>query len=188
MTKATPQSVMLLAAGTSLACSGCVQHVEHDEAMIYTYTGWASTWLILAAALLLYFGLRWLFKKSWRWYFRALGGVGVLLGLFVAIAILPADFLDSLRLDNQRVAGRFGLWWRPTEYDVPFAELESLQFRVVRSDHYKGPAPSYWMDITYRDGRRESLPMGDLLQSAAQEIRKRATQAGVRVGNLPINM
>lgn len=172
-------------AGSSLACSGCVQHTQQDGALLYSFTWSGPAWTVLTTLLLLYFGVRWLLKPSWRWYFRAIGGVGVLLSLFLAIVVLPADFVDYLRLDDAHVAGRFGLWWRPTQYDVRFADLESLKYRVVRSDHYKGPAPSYWMDLTYRDGRRESLPMGDLLQAAVHEIRSRAMAAGVEVGDVP---
>lgn len=185
----TPSRIAVAVAGLLLACSsGCVQHEEQNGGLFYTFTWSASLWLILAALLLLYFGVRWLFKKSWRWYFRALGIVGVSLSLLLAVVIVPPNFLDYLRLDDVHVEGRYGKWWSPTQYDVRFADMESMQFRVVRSEHYKGPGPSYWLDLTFRDGCRASLPMGDLMKAAVHEVRSRAAAAGVKVGELPATL
>jgi hypothetical protein len=157
------------------ACTGCVRTSIDGDKIHFGMAWWAIGLMTLLSFVLMGVGYLAAKADNWRGYISAIAGAGLLL------FGVPGMLMDYATLDDQHFEGRYGFWMAPTRYNVKFADVAVMN--VVEKSRYsrRGKRYDYTLDLTYRDGHKQSVSIGDLLKEAAPELIARAEAANIQV-------
>jgi hypothetical protein len=82
---------------------------------------------------------------------------------------------------------RHGFWWSPTVHNIRYDELDLVRLVVEEKPSRRGKTYSYYFDCTFKTGKQERVPLGDIMREALPEIAEQFRQHGVPV-ELPPNL
>jgi hypothetical protein len=154
---------------------GCVKKEVQGETTHFSLEFWVIGLAALLGIVLLVGGWRAAQNQNWKGYVSLLGGA------FLLIGVVPGMFIDYAKLDSQHLEGRYGFWFSPTKYDIPFAEVQNMRVVETKSYSRRGSKYNYRLEMKYKNGNNASISLGDLLKEAISEVTDRASAAGVQV-------
>jgi hypothetical protein len=97
-------------------------------------------------------------------------------------------YLDRVIVNQEGFYSRHGFWWKPTIHRVRYDELHEVHL-VVEEQHVRGGKRySYSFDCSLKSGKKERVPLGDVIREALPEIADQFRKHGVQViipPNLP---
>jgi hypothetical protein len=165
---------------------GCYQKEPENDGVVISFQAWGPLLLVLAGLASVPLGIL-LFARSQR--FRALAVIMCIAGPVAAGVIAPGMFLDRVVVNQDGFSARYGLWWNPSVHQIRYEELNLVRLDVVEKTSRGRKTYSYYFDCSYKSGKQERIPLGDLMRQAAPELVQQFHKHGVPVmtpPNLPI--
>jgi len=159
-----------------LSLGGCVDRTVEGNAAVYSFSWWVGALVVLVGllALPLGWGLR---RRSGR-----LMVLGLIFGPVLLLLVGPPMFLDEVRVDDRHFEGRYGVWFNPTRFNVAYADLDHVNVVTWQERTRRGGRRTKQrLDCVGKAGATTTIPLGDLLKHARDEVLERAHAAGVRV-------
>ena len=113
---------------------------------------------------------------------RLWGVILVLAGPIVAIGWAPGLYLDKVVVSEETLYSRHGFWWSPTIHNIRYDDLSNVRLGVDVTRGRRGRKNySYYFDCSYKSGKQERVPVGDLVKQALPEIGAHFAKHGVNV-------
>jgi hypothetical protein len=162
-----------------LACAamcGCYRKVNEHGNIVISF----DTWVPVLAALI---GLAAvpvggvMFARGNRFK----GGLVAVIGPLAAVVIAPMFYLDRVVINEEGFSSRHGFWWSPTVHDIRYQDLAFVQVTEEVRTTRRGRSYSYYFDCTFKSGRQERVPLGDVMKEALPEIAEHFRRHGVVV-------
>lgn len=110
-----------------------------------------------------------------------------LAGPLVAGAIAPGMYLDRVIVNQDGFYSRHGFWWDPTIHRITYEELKLVRLAVEEQSSRRGKTYTYYFDCSFKSGKQERVPLGDIMREAVPEIAEQFRRHGVPV-ELPPNL
>jgi hypothetical protein len=156
--------------------TGCVDRTVSGDTTTYSFALWviATVALVgLAAA-----PLGWVFRRaSKRWLV-----IGLIATPVVLLFLWPSLLLDKVRIDSNHFEGRYGLWFKPTTFDVRYADLDHIDLVTYEERGRRGRKNTKQrLECVSKSGHTTKVALGDLLKHSRDEVLIRATAAGVPI-------
>jgi hypothetical protein len=172
-------------AGMGLAAvAGCYQQTSENNSLVFSYQAWVPPLVALVGVALIPAGI-FLFTRQQR---RFAGVCVAVLGPIVAIGIAPTFYMDRVVVSEEGFYSRHGFWWDPTVHQVRFQDLNQVTLVVEEKIGRRGRKNySYYFDCSFKQGKQERIPLGDLVRQAMPEIVKRFKEHGVPI-QVPPNL
>ncbi|HWG44904.1 MAG TPA: hypothetical protein VN688_19175 [Gemmataceae bacterium] len=82
---------------------------------------------------------------------------------------------------------RHGFWWNQTIHQIRYEELNRVQLVVEGKTGRRGKTYSYYFDCSFKSGKQERVPLGDIMREALPEIAEQFRRHGVPV-QIPANL
>jgi hypothetical protein len=170
----------------AICCSllaGCYDKVTDANGLTFSFQIWVPIAIILAGIVAVPIGIVLLRRKQYFW-----GVVLVLGGIAGAFAIAPGMFLDKVIVNQTGFYSRHGFWWNSTVHDIKYDQLNLVQLVVEESTGRRGRKNySYYFDCSLKSGKRDRVPLGDIMREALPEIAEQFRKHGVTV-QMPPNL
>ncbi len=164
-----------------VAIAGCYNKVNQNGSLVVSFQLWVPILVILGGLALIPIGIVLAIQRKYIW-----GIVLIITGPIAAGFIAPGMFLDQAIAGPDEFYSRHGFWWSPTTHRVRYNDLREVRISIEEKMGRRGKTTSYYFDCTYKDGRTERVPLGDLMRQAAPEMIARFNQHGVVVhGSAP---
>jgi hypothetical protein len=156
---------------TLLVFSGCVSQATDGSTIVFAFQWWVPLAGILITVAATVAG--WFVKNvSERW------GYGLLImGPIMLVIMAPGLFLDRVTIDDEHFTLRTGFWFYPTVRDVRFSDVQRIELTSQR----RRRSTDRDMHCRLRNGTVTRVPVGTLMQYAADEILDRADQKGIPI-------
>ncbi|MEW5977630.1 MAG: hypothetical protein AB1898_17690 [Acidobacteriota bacterium] len=170
-------TAVLLALGITLA--GCVVEVRDGDTAVFTFATWVPGLVLSFGSVFCLAGLA-IRRKSVLW------GTGLAIaGLIVLLLLAPGSFLDRSTVSPSRFTLQTGFWFAPTTFDVPFADLSSIEVVAEEETDARGvTSKSRYLVCHHKSGASQKIPLGDLMNAGAKaRILERAREQGVPVSD-----
>jgi hypothetical protein len=168
--------ITLLAVGLlALVAGGCVDRNVDGERVTYAFSWWV--WASVLVAALLAFPLGLVLRKR-----TARGGWTLLVLAPLALLVMwPALVLDRVKIDSEHFEARYGIWVSPSRHSLRFDDLRQMRLVTFEERTRRGRRTKQKLVCVTKDGRAETVQLGDLLKRAAPEILERAEERRVLV-------
>jgi hypothetical protein len=163
--------------------AGCYQKVEEKSGLTFTFQPWVPLLVALGGVIALPIGIV-LFNRGQRFW-------GVLLavgGPLIAGGVAPGMYMDRVVVNQDGFYSRHGFWFSPKIHDIRYEDLSQVKLVVEESTGRRGKSYSYYFDCSFKSGKQERVPLGDIMREALPEIAGQFRQHGVPVlipPNLP---
>jgi hypothetical protein len=152
--------------------SGCYERATVGNQSIYRFDWWLGPTVIGAGILAVPIG--WFVRKrNARW-----GFVLMVMGPFLLAVVAPAMYSDRVLIDDEHFETRYGLWFKPTEQNIRFDDLQAIRYIAVPARRGR---LNYELRCTRKAGGETTVHAGDLVKNAVPEILARAKAKGIIV-------
>jgi hypothetical protein len=148
--------------------TGCTQQYSENGSLAFSY----QPWVVLVPL-----GIAAFTQKKRLW-----GVILIIAGPIVAIGLAPGLYLDKVVVSEDTLYSRHGFWWSPTIHNIRYDDLSNVRFGVDVTRGRRGRKNyNYYFDCSYKSGKQERVPVGDLVKPALDEIGTRFAKHGVNV-------
>jgi hypothetical protein len=154
--------------------SGCYNREVTGETTTYSAAIWAGLLVILGGLCAIPIGLV-ITARTWR------GWLVVAVGPIISFTIGPSLLLDTVKVDANHFECRYGAWWSPSQFNIRFDELQSMQHIVEEKQGRRGKTYNHYLICNYKNGHSTKVSVGDLMKQALDDILNRA-----RARNVPV--
>ena len=173
----------IVAAMGLAAVSGCYQQTSENGGLVFSYQAWVPVAVALGCLALVPVGILLFTQKKRLW-----GVVLALGGPIAAIVIAPTMYKDRVVVNDDGFYSRHGFWWDPTVHEIKYDDLNLVKLIVEEKIGRRGrKSYSYYYDCSFKSGKQERVPLGDLIRQALPEITGRFRKHGVQV-DVPPNL
>ena len=162
--------------------AGCYQKVSDKEELVFSFQAWVPLLVALAGMAAIPVGIVFIARKRRFW-----GICLAVAGPLAAVAIAPGMYLDRVVVNQEGFYSRHGFWWNPTVHNIRYDELTLVRLVVEEKMSRGRKTYSYYFDCSFKQGRQERVPLGDIMREALPEIAERFRQHGVPV-QIPPNL
>jgi len=165
----------LLVTITLLCVSGCVKATQHDSQTVYTFEPYIFLGALLASLAALPIG--WFLRQK---SVRVGWGMLILAPLFL-VFVVPGLWSDFVKVDDQGFELKTGFWFAPTYHKVEFKNLASIALTDKIRSGRRGKQTSYDLQCQSPMGTGPTVPVGDLMKRALDDILAHAQAHGIAV-------
>ena len=165
------------------AVTGCYQKVSGSGGLEFSFQPWVPLLVIIAGVAAALAGVVLLVRGQRFW-----GACLVIAGPLAAGVVAPGMFLDRVVVNEEGFYSRHGFWWDSSIHRIRYEELNSVRLVVEENAGRRGRTYSYFFDCTFKSGKKERVPLGDIMREALPEIAEQFRNHGVPVivpPNLP---
>lgn len=171
-----------VAGACCLALAGCYRKVSEGGSLTLSLQPWVPLLVAIAGVVLVPVGVVLLTRRQLLW------GIALpVVGLLMAIAIAPGMYLDRVVVNEEGFTSRHGFWWSPSVHDIRYKDLSVVRVVVEERTTRRGKSYSYSFDCSFKSGREERVPLGDVMREALPEIAQQFRAHGVPV-EIPPNL
>ena len=164
---------------------GCKEHRQSADGDMFIFH-WGVPLGVIAGGLLAVPFALWLMNRAsgfrtklWAWIF-------LLGGPIVAVLVGPTILMDHVDVSETEFYARHGIWWKPTEHHVRFADVRAVKLIEEISAGRRGRKNhDYFLDITYKGNNSERIPVGNLLRDALPTIATRLGEHQIAIDAPP---
>ena len=173
----------LLAGVCCFLLSGCYKRVSENGNTTISFESWVPLLIAVGGLFAVPIGLLLFTKKQKFW-----GIVLIILGPLAAIALAPGMFQDHVVVSKDHFFSRHGFWWSPITHEVKYDDLNRVHVTVEEKTGRRGrKSYSYFFECSFKNGKQERVPLGDLMKEALPDIVHGFREHGIRV-DVPDNM
>ncbi len=162
--------------------AGCYRQASENGGMVFSFQVWVPLLVALVGLAAVPVGIV-LFTRNLR-----LWGVCLAIGgPLAAVVVAPTMYLDRVVVDQEGFYSRHGFWWSPTVHRIRYEELTQVQLAFEEQTTRRGKRYNYFFDCSFKSGKRERVPLGDIMRQALPQIAEQFRQHGVQV-QIPPNL
>jgi hypothetical protein len=165
-----------------IAIAGCYDKVSENGGLTFSFQRWVPLLVVVGGLVALPVGIV-LFVRKQRFWGVCLAVAGPL----AAGVIAPGLYLDKVVVNQDGFYSRHGFWWDPTIHQIRYDELTQIQVVVEEKTGGRGKTYSYYFDCSFKSGKPERVPLGDIMREALPEIAEQFRKHGVPV-HIPPNL
>jgi hypothetical protein len=162
--------------------TGCYRKVAEDGGLVFSFEPWVPLLVAVVGVAAVPVGIV-LFARGQRFWGVCLAVVGPL----AAGVVAPGMYLDRVVVNQDGFYSRHGFWWNPTIHQIRYEDLSQVQLVVEEKSGRRGKTYSYYFDCSFKSGKQERVPLGDIMREALPEIAEQFRAHGVPV-HVPPNL
>jgi hypothetical protein len=164
------------------ALTGCYRKVSENGGLVFSFEPWVAGLVAVLGVAAVPVGIV-LFVRGQRFW----GVCLAILGPLAAVVVAPGMYLDRVVVNQDGFYSRHGFWWNPTVHQIRYGDLSQVQLVVEERSGRRGKTYSYYFDCSFKSGKQERVPLGDIMREALPEIAQQFREHGVPV-HLPPNL
>jgi hypothetical protein len=165
-------SRLWLAAPAILLLAGCHERTVQGDTATYSFATWVVVTVFAASVVALVVAIGTGAARKWKpTIFLAIGSLAGFL-LFG-----PSMATDRIRLSDHTLELETGIWFAPTKHNIDFDQVKTMTL-VTRGS---GRRRSQDLVFQLKRGGGVTVPLGDLMKTALDEIAKRVQERGVEI-------
>jgi len=166
----------------SVLLAGCHRKVSGENGLEFSFQPWVPLLAILAGIAVTIVGIS-VFRRN-----KPIRGLLLIVGAPLAVVVfVPGLWLDRVIVNNDGFYSRHGFWFSPVAHEIKYDELSLVQVTVEERMGRRGKTYNYYFDCSFKSGKRERVPLGDLMREALPEIAEQFRRQGVPV-QMPPNL
>jgi hypothetical protein len=161
---------------------GCLKRTNDGGDMVFRYQLWVPLLVVTIGIILVPVGIFMVARQRRFW-----GIVVILGGALASLIVAPQMYLDKVIVNQEGFYSRHGWWFSPTIHEIRYDDLQRVQVVVEERQGRHGKNYSYYFDCFYKTGKKERVPLGDVMREAVPEIAEQFRAHGVAV-DMPSNL
>jgi len=167
---------------------GCYQKVSQPDGLVVSFQPWVPLLVVIGGLAAVPVGIL-LFTQPPRVRNQRFWGVCLALGGPLAVIVgAPSFYLDRVVVNQEGFYSRHGFWWDPTVHQIRYDDLTRVTVAVEeRAGRRGGKTYAYFFDCSFKSGKQERMPLGDLVRQALPEITEQFRKHAVPV-DVPPNL
>jgi hypothetical protein len=173
----------IFAAWCFTVIAGCYQKESENGSLVFSFQAWVPLLVALAGLAVVPVGIV-LFARKRRFWGICL----MVAGPLAAVGIAPGLYLDRVVVNQEGFYSRHGFWWDPGIHQIRYEDLNQVQVGFDETTVRGRKSYSYYFECSFKSGKQERVPLGDIMREALPEIAEQFRQHGVPVlipPNLP---